>query len=136
MQRRPITQKQKDSFIDALSQTGNITKSCVASGISRRVAYNFREKDKAFSEAWDDALETGTDALEAEAWRRATKGTERPVYQGGKLVGHIQEYSDVLLIFLLKGKRPKVYADLHRVEGGDKPVVIEVRKFSEDRPAK
>ena len=53
----------------------------------------------------------GADMLEDEAVRRAKDGVERPVYQGGKLVGHVQEYSDTLLIFLLKGARPEKYRD-------------------------
>jgi len=38
----------------------------------------------------------------------------KPVYHGGKRVGFIREYSDVLLIFLLKGLRPAKYRE--RVE--------------------
>ena len=57
------------------------------------------------------ALDMGADTLEDEAVRRAKDGVEKPVYQGGKLVGHVQEYSDTLLIFLLKGARPEKYRD-------------------------
>ncbi|MDP2936788.1 MAG: hypothetical protein Q8O86_09895 [Dehalococcoidia bacterium] len=39
------------------------------------------------------------------------KGTEKPVFQGGQQVGVVREYSDVLLIFLLKGARPEKYRD-------------------------
>ena len=54
--------------------------------------------------------------LEAEALRRALKGTEKPVYQNGKQVGAIREYSDLLLIFLLKARRPTVYRENARLE--------------------
>ncbi len=58
-----------------------------------------------------------------EAVRRAVEGTEKPVYQQGRLVGHVQEYSDTLLIFLLKGRRPEKYGEKLRQEisgpGGD-----------------
>jgi hypothetical protein len=47
--------------------------------------------------------------LEDEAVRRAYEGVERPVFQGGKQVGVVREYSDTLLIFLLKALRPEKY---------------------------
>ena len=64
-----------------------------------------------FAKDWKSAL-AGRNMLEDEAIRRAKDGVrEKPVYQGGKLVGHVQEYSDTLLIFLLKGARPEKYRD-------------------------
>jgi len=50
------------------------------------------------------------DALEDEAIRRAHDGTMKPVFHGGKKVGEVREYSDKLLIFLLKGCKPEKYA--------------------------
>ncbi|MBX6773030.1 MAG: hypothetical protein IRY83_14975 [Chloroflexi bacterium] len=57
------------------------------------------------------------DALEAEAWRRAVDGVERPVYQNGQRVGAVREYSDTLLIFLLKGGRPQKYRERYELSG-------------------
>ena len=51
------------------------------------------------------------DAFQEEAHRRAVQGIEKPVYQGGRLVGTVREYSDTLLIFLLKGLRPERYKE-------------------------
>ena len=66
------------------------------------------------------------DDLELEARRRAVEGTERPVfYQGGE-VGYVREYSDTLLIFLLKAHRPNKFRE--RVEHEHKvPQAIEVK---------
>ena len=46
------------------------------------------------------------DNLEAEAYRRAVEGVERPVYQGGRLVGTVREYSDSLLTIMLRARHP------------------------------
>ena len=54
--------------------------------------------------------------MEREAYRRAVKGVEKPVYRGGQLVGTIREYSDSLLMFLLRARRPELYRDHSRVE--------------------
>jgi hypothetical protein len=52
------------------------------------------------------------DILEAEAHRRAVEGVEKPVgWYKGRPGGYVREYSDVLLIFLLKGLRPEKYKD-------------------------
>ena len=53
----------------------------------------------------------GTDALEDEALRRAFHGSERPVFQGKELVGYVRDYSDTLLIFMLKARRPEKYRE-------------------------
>ena len=68
--------------------------------------YSCRAGDRAFASAWDVSLEIGLDALEDEAIRRAREGVEEPVFQGGLRCGSVRKYSDLLLIFLLKSRRP------------------------------
>jgi hypothetical protein len=46
----------------------------------------------------------------------AYEGVERPVYEGGKKVGVVQEYSDTLLIFLSKEPGPTSTAITWRQE--------------------
>lgn len=53
--------------------------------------------------------------MENEARRRAVEGTLRPVFHGGAQVGEVREYSDTLLIFLLKAHDPK-YRDKQQIE--------------------
>jgi hypothetical protein len=103
--------KNADSFLDHLSENGNISESCKLSGLARRDAYRYRESDASFKAAWDKALQIGIDAMEDEAVRRATQGVDKPIYYKGCKVDTVKEYSDTLLIFLLKGKRPTVYKD-------------------------
>ena len=85
-------------------------------GVNRCTPYGWREADPEFAKAWEIALDAGTDLLEDEAWRRACCGTERPVFQTGALVGTTREYSDLLLIFLLKGRRPEKFRDNAKLE--------------------
>lgn len=99
------------AFLTQLEATGNITLSCKKSKVPRRTIYDWLEKDEKFKELYDKSVLIGIELLEDEAQRRAYHGTTKPVYQGGKKVGQVQEYSDTLLIFLLKGKKPEVYKD-------------------------
>ncbi len=121
------TPEKRQKFLDALAQTCNVTKACEISGLGRASIYEWRNENQDFAKDWKSALEMGADMLEDEAVRRAKDGVEKPVFQGGKLVGHVQEYSDTLLIFLLKGARPGEVqrsrsAGIERTWGADDPV--------------
>ena len=78
-------------------------------------AYERRESDPGFARAWDEAIECAVDDLVGEAWRRASFGTERPVFYQGEACGEVTEYSDGLLMFLLAHRRG-VYGDRSQVE--------------------
>jgi len=98
-------------FLEALAELGVVSYACKAARVSRSTVYERREKDAVFRAAWDEAAEIAADMLEQEAHRRAVEGTARPVYQGGKLVGAERQYSDTLLMFLLKARRPEKFRE-------------------------
>ncbi len=103
-------------FLRELGAWANISRACKRAGVRRSTAYEARETDAAFKAAWDEALEIGCDALEEEAWRRATKGTDEGVFYRGRKVAKLIKYSDVLLIFLLKAHRPEKFRETIRTE--------------------
>ena len=88
-----------------------MTHSARACGASRSQVYLQRVQDAEFSQAWDEAVEAGTEALEQEARRRALQGVEEERVGPGGVKYRTRKYSDVLLIFLLKARRPTVYRD-------------------------
>jgi hypothetical protein len=100
-----------EPFLAALKNTPNVSGACRSAGISRRAAYDHRDRDDAFARAWDDALAESTDDLVGECYRRAKDGTARPVFYKGDECGAIREFSDTLAIFLLKNHRPEVYSE-------------------------
>ena len=93
-----------------------VTAACNAVGIARSTVYEARQRDEAFAVAWADVEEKIIEQLEAAAIRRARDGVARPVFQGGKLVGHERVYSDGLMALLLKARRPERYRDNVRME--------------------
>lgn len=105
----------KPRFIQALRNSANVRASCQAAGISRMAAYKARERSEEFAREWDEALEEAVDTLEAAAWQRARDGVRReePIYYQGEQVGTkvITEYSDTVLLALLKAHRPNKYRD-------------------------
>lgn len=100
-----------EPFLSALASFGVVTHACKAAKVSRPVVYERKNADPEFAARWRDAVEQAVENLEAEANRRARVGYLKPVYQKGALVGKVREYSDTLLIFLLKGLKPQVYRD-------------------------
>lgn len=101
----------KELFLKALSETGNVAAAARMAELSRNSAYRLRSSDPDFAAGWEDALETATDLLAAEAWRRALEGVEEPRFHKGEQQGTVTKYSDGLLMFLLKAHRPQVYRD-------------------------
>lgn len=101
-----------------LAETANIKAACKAAKVGRTAFYGRRETDAVFAKAVQEALEEATDDLELEARRRAKDGTQKPVYYQGLKCGVINEYSDTLMIFLLKAHRPEKFRDKVKVEHG------------------
>lgn len=85
--------KDRLAFLTALAAGQSVTAAAEAAGIDRKTAYRWRDAEPDFADAWEDALEDGTDRLEDEALRRAYNG------------------SDTMVIFLLKARRPKKYRE-------------------------
>lgn len=130
------------SFLAALGRTANIRAACVDAGVSRSAVYERRDNHPDFAASMAASLEDAVDDLELEARRRALEGCERPVFgSGGPGVGSVQvgsvvEYSDTLMVFLLKAHRPAVYRENVRVEHtGHMKVTHSAEDLSDDELA-
>lgn len=103
-------------FLERLALTGLVGASANSVGISRVTAYDRRNTDPIFAQAWDDAMDDATDLMEQAAFKRAVHGVDEPVWMRGDdgrpvKVDIIKRYSDRLLELLLKAHRPKKYND-------------------------
>ncbi len=126
------------AFLAALRSCGVVLDACAAAGIDRSTPYVRKKADPDFAAAWAEAAEDATDLLVREARRRAVEGVRRLKFHQGELI-RIQatdpkgkplvkngepvmvpyvehEYSDTLLMFLIKGERPEKYRDNHKVD--------------------
>lgn len=109
-------------FLDALSESGSVRAAAAASGRARGAWLALRGRDAAFAKAWDEALDSYVELLEAEADRRAVGGEEEPIFYGGKQVGARTRASDSLLMFRLKALKPQRYRG-----ATDEPETLSVR---------
>lgn len=98
--------EQQDEFLAELRLSGNVTAAARAAGRDRRCFYRDRQNNTEFAFAWLDALEEATDRLEGEAVRRAVSGIDEQRFYQGSEIGSVTRYSDALLMFLLRARRP------------------------------
>lgn len=127
-----FTADKRAVFLAALAKHGFVARAARLAGVTRETARLARKKDKVFAQAWDAALAEYVEDLEAEADRRAYKGTLKPVYYKGKKCGVVREYSDTLMIFRLKALKPEVYKDRSETNHTGN-VTVEIVRFGQDQ---
>lgn len=139
-------------FIATLVETANVSAACRSIGISRTAVdrwklrsqedttdkYDVHYEDGTvipFHEAWDSALETACDSLEAEARRRAM-GYEEPLTFQGQITYRldpdtmrlvpvtITKYDNQLMLALLKAHRPDKFRDNLAIEHKGQPTGV------------
>lgn len=106
------TPKRRGKFLDVLARTANVCAAAEAAGKGKCTAYTLRRRDPDFARAWEEALTSAMDELEAVAFERARDGVEKVVVRAGGTPVTIREYSDRLLMFMLSRRRPEAYAAL------------------------
>jgi hypothetical protein len=96
------TKSKEKKILDCLRSGGTIKEAVEAGGIGRTTLFEWKSEDPEFAALVEAAIEDGTDALEGIARDRA------------------KEKSDLLLMFILKKRRPE-FRDNHQVqvEAGD-----------------
>ena len=98
-------------FLKAFAETGLVIEAAKKAGVGRRTVYDERQRNETFALKWAEVEEWTTEEMEQEARRRAVIGVKEPIYYKGELQGHVRKYSDTLLIFMLKARKPEVYRE-------------------------
>jgi len=130
-----ITHPRKRAYLTALAETGMKGRAAALAGVSKRTPNTAQWKnDPEFQAALQLAVQMGYDALEAEAERRAVEGVRKPAgWYKGEPGGYVQEYSDNLLMFLLKAGRPEKYADRHDIRSSHTVNILVVKDLMSRR---
>jgi len=98
------TPERQRAFIEALADTGSVTRAAGMVNIAQANCYALRRAPGAesFRRAWEAALDFGVQRLRDIAFERAIEGQLIPVFAGGKLMGYRRKHNDALLMFLLR----------------------------------
>ena len=114
------------AYLAAYSIIGSVTYAAKCAGVTAGAVQGWK-KNPVFMEYYQNAERAHTEYLEMEAQRRAVMGVTEDVYYQGEVVGQKTNYSDSLLKFLLKGKRPDKYSSASKLEiKGGKNAKIQV----------
>ncbi len=98
------TPERQRAFIDALADTGSVTRAAAMVNMSSEGAYYLRRQPagEGFAAAWSAALDHGVQRMKDIAFERAVEGELVPILAGGKLIGYRRRYNDRLLMFCLR----------------------------------
>lgn len=98
-------------FFEQLAKSGNIGKALEVVAISRIELYRRETQDPEFKKIFEEARSLGISAMEDEAQRRAVDGVSEPIFFQGLQIATVQKFSDQLLMFLLRGRKPEVFKE-------------------------
>ena len=113
-----ISSPKQRALLAAFRETGNVRLACEAAKVGRSSHYRWLEDDCEYRAAFDLVKLQAADILEQEAYRRAVEGIEEPIgWYRGVAGGTVRRYSDVLLMFLLKGLLPERYRERRDLRG-------------------
>ena len=116
----PMAQAEKKRrFLSHLASSGKVGESANFAGIHRRTAGKWKVKDPDFNKGWIEASLIASTILEDEMFRRGHDGVLEPVYYLGRVVGHVQKYSDKLLIELARANNKEKFGIQQTVNIGD-----------------
>ncbi len=118
--RRAPKKDWQGKFLKAFAECGTVFDAAKKAGVGRRTVYDERQRNEDFALRWAEVEEWTTEEMEQEARRRALGWPETIYNARGEAAGTIQKFSDVLLIFMLKGRKPETYRDNVKVEHGGK----------------
>lgn len=110
------TEVKKGSLLGAYIDHGTIRAAAKVAQVNEWSHYAWMREDPDYAEAFGEAKLLALDRLKQEAIRRAVDGVDHPVTWQGEITDTYREYSDTLLIFLMKAGAPEVYRDNFTVE--------------------
>lgn len=131
-----ISHPKKRAFLIAFSGCGNVKLSAATAQVVPHTHYDWLANDPNYAAAFATVKKQAVVALEDEAVRRATMGLRRKKFTksgdpimdpetGQQYEEH--EYSDTLLIFLLKANDPEKFRERHEVKhSGEVKSVVKV----------
>lgn len=114
-------------FLAAFGECGSLTQAARWSKLTRQAHYEWMAEGSNYPEAFAFAEKKASRTLRDEAIRRARDGVRKAVRHRGRIVGYETEFSDQLMMFLLKGLDPDTFASRTQLMGKDGgPIVTKI----------
>jgi hypothetical protein len=140
----PGAKPKQAAFLTALIfHGGQIGKAAKSAKVARASHYHWM-RDAEYTALYELAMAQVVGVLEDEAIRRAKEGVEKTVYYQGFPCGTEMQYSDAILMFLLKAAAPEKYRErsevkaevdvTHKFEGTMEELLATYRKLTSTAP--
>lgn len=102
-----LTVEARRLFLETIAAGWSAERAAEVAGVAKQRFYERRNQDEKFAQEWQDAYETGTDALRDELRRRATEGyTETVLDKDGKVIRRTERMNPADLHLELKRRDP------------------------------
>jgi hypothetical protein len=110
------TKAKEKKFIEALTDSCNVTFACGEAGVSKTAAYDRRARDASFRASWARAVSVGYSQLEMMLLERALHGVEKPVRAKAGESAVMRQYDDRTALALLRHHREAAEATEQEVD--------------------
>ncbi len=98
-------------FLECFAACGRVVQAARWAKLSRNAHYNWMSEDPTYPARFKSAELRAARTLEDEAVRRAHEGLRKAVRYKGKVVGYETEYSDTLMVQLLRATNPEKFRE-------------------------
>ena len=113
------TPAKQEKFIDALTESCNVTLAAKKARVSLTTVYRRRSQDATFRAEWGRAVAVGYSQLEMMLLERALHGVEKPVSAKAGETSVMRHYDDRTALALLKLHRDGAAAAEHEVDSAE-----------------
>jgi hypothetical protein len=113
---------QQARFLAAFAVCGQVQQAARWCKIHRQAHYGWMYNDPTYPARFKEAEQRAARSLRDEAVRRAHDGLRKAVWYKGKVVGYETEYSDTLLLGLLKALDPEFREKVEHVGANGGPI--------------
>lgn len=111
----------KTLFIESLKVDPNVSAACDTALISRVTAYQWREKDISFADAWEEAIDRSKDVARSSIYQRGILGWDEPVVAQGRVA--LDENDNRLLVHKWSDSLAALYAKANLPEYKEKQTI-------------
>ena len=126
------TPKKKLEFLTMVAAGWTVLAAAAKVGLSQSAVYELRSRDEAFRAGMEQAYEDSTALLEGVAFRKASGWIEVKIDKDGNAY-EVSRYDPILLMFLLKARKPKMYRDQVDVNINEKRhILLELVQLEKD----
>lgn len=113
-------------FLKAYTEELTIAGAIRVTGVDHTAHHYWMRSHGVYKRLFEDLREFVVEALEGEAFRRSYHGVTEAVFYQGEVCGSKTNYSDTLLMFLLRAANPDKYRERSTMDLNVKPIDADI----------